>query len=201
MEAVLATIAAAVVLFAATNVDDMVVLAVLNASSRACGRPAKRDIWAGQYAGVAVLTCISLVAAMGLALVSQSWIWILGLMPLGLGVRKLVTAIRTRNSGAHPPPAVVNGLAGVIGLTIANGGDNIAAYTPVFRTLGAGRTAVTIAVFAAGVAVWCLAASRVGSHQKITQLLGRYGQWIIPAVYFVIGLYIIGKSGVAGHIV
>jgi len=33
MEAILATIAAAVVLFAAANVDDMVVLAVLTSSS------------------------------------------------------------------------------------------------------------------------------------------------------------------------
>jgi cadmium resistance protein CadD (predicted permease) len=72
MEAILATIAAAVVVFAAINVDDMVVLAVLNASSRACGRSANRDIWAGQYAGVTLLTCISLVAAAGLTLVPQS---------------------------------------------------------------------------------------------------------------------------------
>jgi cadmium resistance protein CadD (predicted permease) len=200
MEAVLTTIAAAVALFAGTNVDDMVVLAMLNASSRASGRPANRDIWAGQYAGVTILACVSLIAAVGLTLVPQSWIWILGLIPLGLGVRKLVAAIRTGSSAGYAPPALVNGLAGVIGLTIANGGDNIAAYTPAFRALGAGRTAVTIAVFAVGVAVWCLAASWLGSHQKITQLLGRYGQWIIPVVYFIIGLYIIGKNVDVGHI-
>ena len=55
MDAVLPTAAAAAGLFAATNIDDMVVLAVLNASSRAGGRPQRWHIWAGQYAGVAAL--------------------------------------------------------------------------------------------------------------------------------------------------
>lgn len=52
---------AAVVLFAGTNIDDMVVLTVLNASSRAGGLPKRWQIWAGQYAGLAgvvqVLAC------------------------------------------------------------------------------------------------------------------------------------------------
>ncbi len=196
MNASLATIAAAAGLFAGTNLDDLVVLAVLNASSRAGGRPKKWQIWAGQYAGVSVLTGISVAAALGLTLVPENWIWTLGLVPLGLGVRKLIVAIRACGSGKHGRQAVVNGLAGVIGLTIANGGDNIAVYTPVFRTLGAGRIAVTVAVFAAGVAVWCLAGYWLVSHQTVTEVLERYSQWIIPAVYIAIGLYIIAKSGV-----
>src|SRR3569623_651665 len=44
-------------------------------------------------------------------------------------------------------------------VTVANGADNIAVYTPLFRTIGAGPAAVTIAVFAAGTAVLCLAGS------------------------------------------
>lgn len=39
MDTFLRTVAAAAGLFAATNIDDMVVLAVLNASSRAGGPP------------------------------------------------------------------------------------------------------------------------------------------------------------------
>ena len=40
------TAAAAAALFAGTNVDDMVVLAVLSGSSRATGRPRRWEIWA-----------------------------------------------------------------------------------------------------------------------------------------------------------
>ena len=36
------------------------------------------------------------------------------------------------------------------------------------------------------------------SHHKITQVIERWGQWIIPAVYILIGLYIFGKAGILG---
>jgi cadmium resistance protein CadD (predicted permease) len=45
------TVGAAVVLFAGTNVDDLVVLTVLFLAGRATGRPRPWQIWAGQYAG------------------------------------------------------------------------------------------------------------------------------------------------------
>jgi len=198
MEAIFATAATAAGLFAGTNIDDMVVLAVLNASSRADGRPAAWQIWAGQYAGIAALVAISLLACVWLSLVPESWLWILGLIPLGLGLRKLVIAIRAHRAGQQASPAVATGLTGVIGITIANGGDNLAAYTPVFRTMSGNHIAVTIAVFVIGVVLWCLAGFWLVSHHKITEVIERWGQWIVPAVYILIGLYIFQREGILG---
>lgn len=190
--------ATAVGLFAGTNLDDMVVLAVLNASSRADGRPRRWQIWVGQYLGVAVLVVISLLAAVGLTLVPESWIWLLGLIPLGLGIRKLVIALRATRSGDSVSPAVVTGLAGVVGLTVANGGDNIAAYTPVFRTIGPGDIAAILGVFVIGVALWCLIGAWLVSHHRVAEAIRRWGQWIVPAVYILIGLSVLGKGGLLG---
>ena len=186
---------AAVVLFTATNIDDLVVLTVLNASSQAGGLPKRWQIWAGQYAGIAILVAVSLAAGRGLTLIPEHWIWVLGLLPLGLGLWKLAAAIRARHSGEQASSAAARGLTGVTGLTIANGGDNLAAYTPVFATITAGAAAVTVAVFAAGVTVWCLAGAWLVSHHRITEALHRWGHWIIPAVYILIGLYIFQKAG------
>jgi cadmium resistance protein CadD (predicted permease) len=174
----------------------MVVLAALNVSSRADGPPRAWQIWAGQYAGIAALVAVSLVAAIGLTLVPEGWVWLPGLIPVGLGLRKLIIAIRARNSGAQVSAAAATRLTGVIGITVANGGDNIAAYTPVFRTTSPGGLAVTVAVFMAGVALWCLAGSLLVSHREVTQLIQRWGHWIIPAVFILIGLYIFQKAGV-----
>ena len=200
MGTMFATAAAAAGLFAGTNVDDMVVLAVLNASSRATGRPRRWQIWAGQYAGSAVLVMVSLAAAAGLALVPAGWLWLLGLLPLGLGLGKLVTAIQARRSGVQAPVAAAKGLPGVAGITVANGGDNLAAYTTVFATLSPAATALTIAVFAACVALWCAAGSLLVSHRQVTQVIERWGHWIIPAVYILIGLYIFQKTGALGRV-
>jgi cadmium resistance protein CadD (predicted permease) len=192
---IFAAILAAAVLFAGTNADDIVVLTVLNVSSRAGGRPRGWHIWTGQYAGFTVLVAASLAAAAGLTLVPAHWLWLLGLVPLGLGLAKLAAAIRARRSGRDVSPAVVTGLGGVMGLTIVNGADNISVYTPVFRTSSGAGVVLIIAVFMAGTALYCLAGSRFAASKPVTEVIRRWGQWIVPAVFVLIGLFILHKTG------
>ena len=132
---------------------------------------------------------------MGLALVPLHWLWLLGLVPLGLGLAKLAAAIRTHRAGQQASPAAATGLTGVIGLTIANGGDNLSAYIPVFRTSTAAEIAVIIPVFLAGVGLCCLASIRFAGHRAVIQAMQRSGQWIVPVVYILIGFYIFYKTG------
>jgi cadmium resistance protein CadD (predicted permease) len=102
-----ASAATAVALFAATNVDDLVVLALLTAASRASGRPRRWEIWAGQYLGFAALVGLSLAAGRGLSLLPARWLWLLALIPLTLGVVTLLAAIRSARRAEPPimPPA------------------------------------------------------------------------------------------------
>src|SRR6202041_3135441 len=99
-----ASAATAVALFAATNVDDLVVLALLSAASRATGRPRRWEIWGGQYLGFAILVGLSLAVGRGLSLVLSRWLWLLALIPLAVGVVTLAAAIRqTRRAGQSAP--------------------------------------------------------------------------------------------------
>ena len=196
MDGLAGTVATAAGTFAGTNVDDIVVLTVLFLSSRAGGRPRPWQIWVGQYLGIALLVLVSVVAALGLTIVPDQWVGLLGLVLVALGVKGLVTAVRTPDEDRDVPPAVASGLVAVATVTIANGADNISVYTPVFRTIGIGPSAVTIAVFAIGVALWCLAGSWLGSHHRIVEIVERYGEWLVPAVFIVIGALIVIESGV-----
>jgi cadmium resistance protein CadD (predicted permease) len=192
---IFAVVLTAAALFAATNADDIVVLTLLSISSRASGQPRRWHIWAGQYAGFAILIAVSLAAAAGLTLVPLHWLWLLGLVPLGLGLGKLAAAIRAHRFGQRASPAAVTGLTGVIGLTIVNGGDNLSVYIPVFRTSSAAEIAVIIAVFLAGVGLYCLASIRVAGHRAVIQAVQRWGEWIVPVVFILIGFYIFYKTG------
>ncbi|MGX7676470.1 cadmium resistance transporter [Plantactinospora sp. DSM 117369] len=194
------TLVAAVGVFAGTNVDDIIVLTVLFLSARAAGTPRPWQIWAGQYAGIAALVAISAATALGLTIVPDQWVGLLGLVPFGLGVRGLVAAIRARGDAEPPAPAVATGLFSVAGVTVANGADNISVYTPLFRTIGVTDSLVTVAVFAVGVAVWCLAGSWLGSHQKVVEVVQRFGHWIVPVVFMSIGVVIVAESGVLGRL-
>lgn len=61
----------------ATNLDDLVVLTVLFvASTRGSLRPWR--IVAGQYLGMSALIAISVVAALGLTVIPEEWVGLLG---------------------------------------------------------------------------------------------------------------------------
>ncbi|HEY1669325.1 MAG TPA: cadmium resistance transporter [Trebonia sp.] len=195
-----AEIVTAVALFAGTNVDDVVVLSLLTASSRADGRPRRWEIWAGQYAGFAVLVGLSLAAGRGLALVPEHWLWLLALIPFAVGIVSLAAAIRAVRRGEPPRPPPAGGLPGVAALTIVNGADNLAAYTPFFAATGWDQVAITLAVFAVGVAVWCVAGALLTRHAWVTAAISRYSHWILPAAFILIGLYVLHETNAPIHL-
>ncbi len=185
---------AAAGVFAGTNVDDLIVLTVLFLSARASGRPRPWQVWVGQYAGIAALVAVSAAAALGLTIVPDRWVGLLGLVPIALGVRGLVYAIRSGSSEEADPPVVATGPLSVAAVTVANGADNISVYTPMLRTIGLTASLVTVAVFAVLVAVWCAAGSWLGSHQRVVVFVRRYGHWLVPAVFILIGTLILAES-------
>ncbi|MBB5115077.1 cadmium resistance transporter [Micromonospora echinospora] len=182
--------------FAATNLDDIVVLTVLFVAARHSGRPRPWQIVAGQYAGIGALVAIAVVAAAGLLVVPDPWPGLLGLLPIGLGIRALLS----RADDDEPPPAVVGSLLGVAGVTVANGADNIAVYVPVFRSLDPATGLVWLLVFALLVAVWCAVAAALGGHPRVVALVGRAGHWLVPVIFIVIGATILLTSGVLPHL-
>ena len=202
-----ATVAAAIGVFVGTDIDDLIVLTVLFLAARSGpGRPRTGPIWAGQYAGVAVLVAVSMIAALGLTFVPDRWVGLLGLVPFALGVNGLITAVRAR-SGPEPSAvtlpvtaAAAPAATSVAALTIANGADNISVYTPMFRTLGRGDTLITIVVFAVGVTLWCAVASWLGSHQRVIAIVERSGHWIVPGVFVVVGAVIVLDSGILSRL-
>jgi len=196
----LGTVGTAAGVFAGTDVDDLIVLTVLVLSARASGVPKLWQVWAGQYAGIAVLVAVSVVAALGLTIVPDDWVGLLGLVPFALGIRGLLAAVRARGQDEPLAPVVATGLGSVAGVTIANGADNISVYTPLFRTIGVSRSLVTIAVFAVLIAVWCLVASWLGTHRAVIEVVRRYGHWLVPAVFMLLGAAIVVESGVIGRL-
>ncbi|MBN9239603.1 MAG: cadmium transporter [Micrococcales bacterium 70-64] len=197
------TIAAAIGLFAATNIDDIVVLTVLFLATTR-GSLKGWQVVLGQYLGFIALVAISVIAALGLTIVPDEWVGFLGLIPLGIGLYGLVRYLRRRgeeDDDDDESSIKAGGLLGVAGITIANGADNISLYTPVFRTQPIPDTVVTIVVFLLLVAVWCLAARAIGTNRRVTEALERIEHWLVPVVFIGLGLYIMIGSGVVPRLI
>jgi cadmium resistance protein CadD (predicted permease) len=196
INAIAGTVAAAAVIFAATNIDDAVVLTVLHAARRATGAPKQSAIWAGQYLGVGLMVVVALLAATGFRIVPLHWVGLLGLIPLTRGIVLLAAAtIGALRGDDDPPPAMATGFWQVSAVTFANGADNIAVYTAAFRIMGPLEVTATIAVFAAAVALWCVVTSLLVAHKRLVAVLQQYSHWIIPVVFIALGVYIIDRSG------
>ncbi|MFI6257222.1 cadmium resistance transporter [Micromonospora zamorensis] len=191
----LSTAGGAAVVFAATDIDDIVILTLFFVAARATGRPRPWQIVAGQYLGIGALALASAVVAAGLLVVPDPWTGLLGLLPIALGVRAL------RASDDDVTPAVVTGTLGVAGVTIANGADNVAVYVPVFRALGAADSAVFLLVFVLLIALWCAAGAWLGGHPRVVRLVERAGHWLVPTIFIGIGVLILVSSGVLGRLV
>lgn len=186
-------VATAVGVFAGTNVDDLLVLTTLF-----LGGGAARRVVGGQYLGFGVLVAVSGAVAAGLLVVPDRWVGLLGLVPLVLGLRAWARVWRHRRdqetAGELGEPAVVAGSVwSVAGVTIANGGDNVGVYVPLFRTLPAGAVLVTLAVFAVALAGWCLAARWLSRHRVVVAVVARVGHHLVPAVFVLVGLAVLSR--------
>ena len=174
----------AAVAFAATNVDDLFVLMLL--FGQAINGADRWKIIAGQYVGVAFLTAVSLMGALGLGRIPAGYLRLLGLIPLALGVR----AWKGQNGGEETKTGALSVMA-VAALTVANGGDNIGVYLPLFIGMNRGETAVTVVTFALLCGLWCLLGSRLASLPGLRQLLQRHKGWLVPVVFILLGVSIL----------
>jgi cadmium resistance protein CadD (predicted permease) len=188
-------VGAVAALFAGTNVDDMVIISLLSASARA-GRPPKHwQIWAGQYVGFAVLIGASLLLGRALALAPERFLWVLAILPFGIGAYGLVNVIRSRLDGEEPKaPSATAGMYGVAAITIIDGGDDLAAYTPFYATIHTGEIVVSIVVFAVIIALWCLIGGYIARYKRVAEAIEEYGEWILPITMMLLGVYVLGET-------
>ena len=185
----------AVGLFAVTNIDDIVILALFFAQGAGV-KGTSRSILTGQYLGFAAILAVAVAAAFGASFLPDSAVPYLGLLPLALGVKAAVQTWRHRNDAEDEVAEQRSGprIFEVAAVTFANGGDNIGVYVPVFTTAGAGGMIVYAGVFLVLVAVWVALGRYFATRPVIARALSRWGHIVLPVVLIGIGLLILAEG-------
>lgn len=140
----LGVLSASIATFAATNIDDAFLLTLLFAR-----RIPTRRIVAGQYVGFSAIIGISLIGVWCALAIPSRWVHLLGVLPLALGIRRLLQARRT---DASRPRVITESAASIALLTLSNGADNISVYLPFF-VMGRANLWLILIVYATLVAV------------------------------------------------
>jgi len=185
----------AVWLFVATNLDTLVVVSAF------CADNDYRvwEVFVGHYVGF----CLGLAAAvLGATVAAQllaDWTFLLGIVPLGLGLWGLFR---------QPPEATIDestvvpnalGRIGVVTVTaVGLSGENLAVYIPFFADLSTGELAVVIGVYLLGAAAVFAAGLLVVYRIATNGIPKQVDRWLVPSVLVVIGSYVIVTGVLVG---
>jgi cadmium resistance protein CadD (predicted permease) len=92
------------------------------------------------------------------------------------------------------------GMLAVAGVTIANGGDNIGIYIPLFTTLTWTSKSIMIGIFLAMTLLWCAIARYLTTHPLMATAIEKYGKRVTPIVLILLGIYILYENETFGLI-
>ena len=202
MNELLTAISTGMTAFTATNLDDILILLLFFSQVNAVFR--RRHIVFGQFLGFTALVLASLPGFFGRLIFPPDWIGMLGLLPIAIGLSRLLNAETDDSEAEAELEQSENSFFtsflspqtySVAAVTVANGGDNIGIYVPLFASNTLESLAVILAVFFAMVGVWCYAAYRLIQMRAIADTLTRYGNQLVPFVLIGLGIAILVKSG------
>jgi cadmium resistance transport/sequestration family protein len=187
--------------FAATNLDDIVILSLFFSQVNAIFR--RRHIVVGQYLGFSTLVFASLLGFCGSLILPQPWIGLLGIAPMMIGINCWFNQDdETEQTEVESQESVNSWFSSflspqtysVAAVTIANGGDNVAIYAPLFASSSWESLLVILGVFFSMVGVWCYCAYLLTRTPAIASVLTRYGKQLVPFVLIGLGVLILTES-------
>jgi cadmium resistance transport/sequestration family protein len=186
--------------FTATNLDDIVILLLFFSQVNPIFK--RKHIVAGQYLGFAALVLISLPGFFGSFLLPRPWIGMLGILPIAIGINRLLNPDDEENSALEMQSEkhwftsfLSPQTYSVVAVTFANGGDNIGIYVPLFANCTWEGLITILGVFFSLVGVWCYAAFRLTQVPSIANAPARYGNQLVPFVLIGLGILILNDSG------
>ncbi|KAB8335174.1 transporter [Scytonema tolypothrichoides VB-61278] len=195
----------------ATTFDDNLYLTAFFGKVNRTFRP--KHIILGEFVGFTALVFASLPGFFGGLVIPEAWIGLLGLLPIAIGINNLMSredqqelALQTVSvdlpSGVqskHHKKSLLETLRDpqtyrVSAVTIANGGNNIGIYVPLFASSNLPSLGVILCVCYMTVGVWCCLSYFMTRNPLMAPLLARYGRKIFPLVLIWLGFSILMKS-------
>ena len=210
----ISTIITAFVSFVSTNIDDIFVLIMF--FSQINNVMKRRHIVIGQYLGIGALTIISIIGALGVSVIPQEYVGLLGLVPIYLGIDAYFDYKKESNEDIDQFEEIINtqenhivvfvkqfinpNVLTVFSVTFANGGDNIGIYIPLFTRMSLVDILVIVIIFMILTAVWCFIGLKLAQHQFIQINIEKYKHIFVPIIFIGLGIFILIERGTISFI-
>lgn len=223
MDGLLSAITTGVATAAATTFDDNIYLTMFFSRTNRHFRPL--HIVLGEVIGFSLLIAVSLSGFLLGHMVDSAWLGLLGLMPIAIGVNTLLARqppedsssdrldccaasqqpmlLQARRDDPRPRPlTLARALRDprtykVSAVTLANGGNNIAIYIPLFATSSLPRLATILLICYAFIGLWCLNSWFLIRQPHTAVVMSQVVARLVPFVLIALGLSILLRSGTA----
>ncbi|MEH2071335.1 MAG: cadmium resistance transporter [Nostoc sp.] len=193
----------------ATTFDDNLYLTAFFGKVNRTFRP--KHVVIGEFLGFTTLVCASLPGFFGGLVIPSTWIGLLGLLPIAIGISNFisredepetvqaVSVLTSLNKSGRQKKSLLAIIRDpqtyrVSAVTIANGGNNIGIYVPLFATSNLPSLSVIVCVCYLAIGAWCLLSYNLTRNPLMTPVLTRYGRKIFPFILIYLGLSILIKS-------
>jgi len=147
-----------------------------------------------------VLIIISTLGALIAFVLPPFFIALMGLIPIAIGIKRLLEYKRnpiTDNNKTIQDKKRQNLIPflAVSGITIANGGDDVGVFTPLFAKYNTiVEVSTLVAIFMGLTVVWCALTYYFVNHPVIATRIKRIGDITTPFVLIGLGLYILADA-------
>lgn len=188
--------------FIATNLDDFFILMSFFAL-----HTDKSKLIFGQYLGFSILLVIGLLFYQFKFLLPTTYLGVLGFFPIFIGIKyywNFKNDISTKGlldkHFDHSKPQKEAEFKGfkiilpMVTTTVANGGDNLAVYIPLFLNMGIFELGITFITFFVMIGLWCGLAYKMVNNQVFGEKLKQYGHVIFPSILIIIGFGMIFRN-------
>lgn len=181
--------------FAVTHVDTLVVLVAFCTDE---GYHTS-EVFVGHYLGFGLGLAVALVGTALAAETLQESAFLLGTVPLALGVWGMFRRRPSNPSRARTVPARRFGRVGIITMAgVGLSGENVAVFVPFFATLSPTELLVVCVVYLVAAGVTFVAAFVVARRTVAAGLPDWVDRWAVPASLTLIGLYVLSAGWLAG---
>jgi cadmium resistance protein CadD (predicted permease) len=202
ISALITGIAAAI----ATTFDDNIYLTLFFSRVNRHFRP--QHVVVGEYLGFTLLVVVSLVGFLGGLMISSTWIGLLGFLPIIIGITNLLnreeeetiqtvsTQFKANSGSFRRQKSLWKTLRDpqtyrVSAVTIANGGNNLGIYIPLFASSTLPRLGVIIIVCYLAIGLWCLLSYHLTRQPMLAVVIARYARKVFPFILIWLGFSII----------
>ena len=192
----------------ATTFDDNLYLTLFFGKVNRTFRP--RHIVIGEYVGFTIIVAVSLLGFLMRMMIPEIWVGLLGLLPVMIGISQLLkrqeasdtidSVSRTLHAPTERTRRSPKSLWATLkdpqtyrvsAVTIANGGNNIGIYVPLFAGSNLPSLGIIVSICYAAIGLWCFLSYNLTRQPAIAFIIARYAQKVFPFILIWLGMRIL----------